>query len=98
VESQIFWFVATVTSLLAFGFAVKQRRLVGEGSKAASPELARGQEKDNWLTCVVVWGVIFCSHTDFVQALQALGVLILGWTAWRTLRRVALLARPDSHQ
>jgi hypothetical protein len=93
VESQIFWFIATVTCVLSFGFSFKQRRLVGEASKAASPELARGQEKDNWLTCVVVWGVIFSGHSDFAQTLQALGALVLGWTAWRTIRRVGMLQR-----
>ena len=92
-ESQIFWFVATVTCVLAFGFSLKQRRLVAEASKASGLELARSQEKDNWLTCVVVWGVILSGHTDFAETLQVLGSLILGWTAWRTLRRVLILQR-----
>jgi hypothetical protein len=93
VESRIFWFIATVACLLAFGFSFKQSHLAGEASKAASLELAKGQEKDNWLTCGVVWGVIFGAHSDYVDTLQAIGALILVWTAWRTVRRVAILQR-----
>ena len=92
-ESQIFWLIATVTCVLAFRFSFKQRRLVAEALQSARPELAKGQEKDNWLTCVVVWVVIFGGHAEFAETLQVLGSLILGWTAWRTLRRIAILQR-----
>jgi hypothetical protein len=95
-ESKIFWLIATFACVLAFGFAFKQGRLIAKVSPTACAGLARSQEKDNWLTCIVVWGVILGGRSDFSEWLQWVGSPILGWLAWRTLRRVALLQRQHS--
>jgi hypothetical protein len=91
VESHFFWFSATITCLLAIGFAARQRQLAKDALKARHESLVRSQAKDNWLNCVVVWGVILCSHTEFASTLEMVGAMILSWLAWRTLRRVAVL-------
>lgn len=96
VESQIFWFVATVTCLLAFGFAFLQRRSISREAGPDSVGVARGQEKDNWLTCAVVWGVILGTDAEFAREFELVGSVVLGLIAWRTSKRVALLHRSSA--
>jgi hypothetical protein len=92
-ETQIFWFLATVTCVLAFGFAFKHKSLLTGTGQPSRPDLARSQEKDNWLICIVVWSVILVDSPPYGQILRVLGSLVLAWAAWRTLWRVRILHR-----
>jgi hypothetical protein len=89
--SKIFWTVASIACLLSIGFAFKHRGAGPIDRPSASDRLARSQEKDDWLTCLVVWGVIFAGSREFAPELQFVGAAILGWTGSRTLKRFALL-------
>jgi O-antigen/teichoic acid export membrane protein len=89
--AQIFWFLASVACVLAFGFAFIQRGPIDGNGDVSRANLAQGQEQDNWLACVVVWSVLLVQRMVIGQVLLVLGSLILGWTAWRTLRRVRIL-------
>ena len=92
-EEQVFWFVATLSCVLAFGFAVKHKGAVAASPRPVHVGLAKGQEKDNWLTCAIVWLVVFSEHWNGREAILVLGATGLLWTAWRTYRRVLLLRR-----
>jgi hypothetical protein len=91
VVSQFFWFVATFDVVLSFGFAVLMRRRSRPDTLATHRALARSQEKDNWLACVVVWAVIFSEGCPIRPALFVLGAMILAWLARRALFRVRSL-------
>ena len=91
--SQIFWFAAIVACFLAFGFAVRHKGALMASPRPVHLDLAKGQEKDNWLTCAVVWVAVFSEHWDGRDFVFIAGAAVLAWTAWRTFRRVMLLAR-----
>jgi len=95
--TQIFWFTATVACLLAFAFAfafeLRQRGRAEGSANLLRLKLARGQHKDNWLNCMVVWSVLLASGAALSKDLLVPGSLLLGWTACRTLRRLRALQR-----
>jgi threonine/homoserine/homoserine lactone efflux protein len=40
-----------------------------------------------------VWVAVFSEHWDDRDFVYIAGAVVLAWTAWRTLRRLVLLAR-----
>lgn len=92
-ETQIFWFLATVTCVLAFGFEFKHKSMLTGAGQASHPDLVRSQGKDNWLICIVVWSVILVDSPPYGEVLRVLGSLVLAWAAWRTLWRMRILQR-----
>ncbi len=73
-ETQIFWFLAIVTCVLAFGFEFKHKSLLTGTGHASRPELVRSQEKDNWLICIVVLSVILVDSPPYGQLLRGPGL------------------------
>ena len=92
-ETQIFWFLATVTCALAFGFEFKRKSLLTGTGQSSRSDLVNSQGKDNRLICIVVWSVIFVDSPPYGEVVRVLGSLVLGWAAWRTLRRMRILHR-----
>ena len=87
----IFWFVATVTSVLAIGLEVKHRGTVASEGVSARVPLAKSQEKDNWLICAIVWSAFWTEGWQFQNLASMCETLILLWIAKRTIERFRVL-------
>jgi hypothetical protein len=91
-REHVFWLTAMLSCATAFWFAIKHKGLIAASPRPVHLDLAKGQEKDNWLTCGVVWAVVLSGKWEGKEVLMILGVVCLSWVVWRTLRRVRLLA------
>jgi hypothetical protein len=92
VREHIFWLTAMLSCVTAFWFAIKHKSLLATSPRPVHLDLAKGQEKDNWLTCGVVWAVVLSGTWQGKGALMALGAVCMVWIVWRTWRRLRLLA------
>jgi hypothetical protein len=77
---------------MALWFAIKHKGLLATSPRSVHLDLAKGQEKDNWLISGVVWSAVLSGKWEGRGALLILGSVCLAWTAWRTFRRLRLLA------
>jgi hypothetical protein len=91
VVSQFFWLAATLAVALAIGFALRVRAVATDRIAASHFTLSRGQRKDNWLTCAVIWIMLLSEGCPIRHALSLAGAMILAWLAARTLQRMRSL-------
>jgi hypothetical protein len=87
----IFWTSAVVAYGVALVFALKHRERVSSCADPVDFVLARGQEKDNWLTCAAVWSIVLSGQWAGREILQTVGAAVLTWTAWRSVQRLRIL-------
>jgi cobalamin synthase len=91
IASQLFWCVATLNVVFSFHFNLRARNVTPPELPERLFTLARGQRKDDWLTCVVIWFVLLSKGCPIRQALFLVGAMVLAWLTQRTLHRVRLL-------
>lgn len=89
----MFWLVATLDILLCVRMEVLLRHPGPEYPSSHYSDLARGQSKDNWLSCIVIWLIIFSEPIPARNALFVMGALSLAWLVRRTLLRLRALGR-----
>jgi len=92
-SEHVFWFLAMWAGALAIAFAFRYNGMASVEEKKRCAALARGQELDDWLICALIWAVVLSGAWEGKIALESVGALVLAWTAWRTLRRLARLGR-----
>lgn len=86
--SQLFWLIATVDITVSIGFALLVRRVPNVKLTADHFDLARGQKKDNWLACGIIWVTIFSESSPIREAVWVVGALLLAWLIQRTVYRL----------
>ena len=92
VASQFFWFLATldvVVSIVieAWIFLVRTRSL----KRDAFTSLIRGQRKDAWLVCAMVWTVLITDGVPMQWSLHVAGAVAFLWLLRRTVQRLRSL-------
>ena len=89
--SQLFWLVATLNVVLSVGFALRTRNVTTGEPSEKHLTLARGQRKDDWLTCAVIWSALMSKGQPISPVLFLVGAMVLAWLTQRTVHRVRLL-------
>jgi hypothetical protein len=89
--SQIFWLVATLNVALAFGFELLVRRARAPTTQAHRAALARGQHKDNWLVCAVIWIVHASDRMSGHELVMLVGAMLIAWLTRRLASRLRML-------
>jgi hypothetical protein len=89
--SQLFWLVATLNVVVSFGFALRARNVTTRELPERHLTLARGQRKDDWLTCVVIWSALMSKGCPIRTVLFLVAAMVLAWLTQRTVHRVRLL-------
>jgi hypothetical protein len=93
VESHIFWIFATLDVVISIALAVRVRTAVAGTAKAEHLALARGQQKDSWLACAIVWIVLLSDGCPVRNHLFVAGALVIAWLLHRNVQRYRLLQR-----
>lgn len=89
--SQIFWLAASLNVALVFGFELRVRNARVPISQERRMALERGQHKDNWLLCAVIWIGVANSRLAGHELVMLVGAMLLAWLTRRAVSRLRLL-------
>lgn len=91
VASQFFWLLASMQVVLSISFTLRLRKIAAPLPTKDHFALARGQRKDSWLACAVIWIVLFTADAPFGSLLVLAGTVVIAWLCQRTVQRFRLL-------
>jgi hypothetical protein len=91
VASQVFWLTATLNVALALGFELLVRSSRGSAARDQRIALARGQHKDNWLSCATIWIGLASAHMSGHELPMLAGAMLFAWLTRRAASRLRLL-------
>jgi hypothetical protein len=91
VASHIFWIFATLNVVISVMLMVRVRTAIAGTLKAEHVALARGQQKDSWLTCAAVWIVLLSEGCPVRDGLFIAATPVVAWLLHRAVRRYRLL-------
>ena len=89
--SDIFWIFATLNVVISVMLMVRVRSASSGALTAEHVALARGQQKDGWLACAVVWMVLLSEGCPVRDYFFIAGAPVVAWLLHRAVRRYRLV-------